>query len=114
MGDSLMRADLATLLDVEEDWDVGPPGRFCFPFLFAIWVDNIPIIISPALKFGLVGRSDTGAVVGVQVRSLAIYNALDNIIAGRTSSALFRDAVRHFDFGVLRARGVRRLRTRGS
>ena len=66
------------------------------------------------LKFGLVGRSDTGAVVGVQVRSLAIYNALDNVIAGCTSSALFRDAVRHFDFGVLRARGVRRLRTRGS
>ena len=89
-----MSADIATLLDVEEDWDVGPPGRFCFPFLFAFWVDNIPINISPGPKFGMEGCSNTGAVVGVQVRSLAIFNAVANVIAVCTSTALSRDAVR--------------------
>ena len=117
-----MSADIATLLDVEEDWDDDPLGRFNIPFLFenqtrylpalAFWVGNIPIIILPGLKFGMERHSNTGAVDGFQVRTLAIYGAVANVIVGCTSTALTRDAVRHYDFRVLRPRGVRRLRTR--
>ena len=101
-----MSADIATLLDVEDDWDDDPPGRFSFPFLFvyqtrylpalAFWAGNIPIYISPGFMFGIVGHSNTGAVAGVQVRTLAIYVSVANVIAGCTSTALSRAAVRHY------------------
>ena len=96
-----MSADIATLLDVEDDWDDDPPGRLSFPFLFvyqtrylpalAFWAGNIPIYIPTRLH--------------VRHRG-----AIEHRGGGRRPGAHSRDL--RLGGERLRARGVRRLRIR--